>query len=144
MELNSELVKIGKYLHEQRHQKLENEKSRDGGDENAEILLDGVKIDSIEGEYVVEYKKKNSSEEAARAQLLYYLYVLKKKGVVKKGLLKFKESRGSIEVNLTPENEAYIRQLIHAVEDLLNGTIVPDVLNQPKCKKCAFYEYCYS
>ncbi|MFW5719514.1 MAG: CRISPR-associated protein Cas4 [Candidatus Dojkabacteria bacterium] len=140
---NSELVKIGKYLHEQRQQKLEESGGEKGSSSNAEILLEGIKIDSIEGEYVVEYKKKNSSEEAARAQLLYYLYTLQNKGVSKKGLLKFKESKGSIEVELTEENQAYISDLIKEIKQLLSSEDVPPVINHPKCKKCAFYEYCY-
>ena len=56
-------------------------------------------------------KKKNSSESAAKAQLLFYLYTLKQKGVIKKGILKFKENRDDIKIELTPENEKYIKDL---------------------------------
>lgn len=136
---NSELVKIGKYLHDERSKTVEKSKA-----EKSEILLGSIKIDSIEGDYVVEYKKKNSDEKAAKAQLLFYLYTLKQKGIIKKGILKFKESRDDILVELTEENENYIRDLIQKVEKVISSDKIPDVLNKPKCKKCAYYDYCYS
>ncbi|MEI7604556.1 MAG: CRISPR-associated protein Cas4, partial [bacterium] len=134
----SELVKIGKYYHEQRQQNL-TEKDKD-----TEIMIESIKLDSIEEDYVIEYKKKNSSEDSAKAQLLYYLYQLKQKGVIKKGILKFKESKKDIEIELTPDNEKYILELMHKTETLLQSDKIPSVINKPKCKKCAYYEYCYS
>lgn len=135
---NSELVKIGKYLHKERQLKFKETK------EEAEILIDSVKIDSIEGDYVIEYKKKNSDEKAAIAQLLFYLFTLKQKGIIKKGILKFKESRSDVLVELTEENENYIKDLIQKVEKIIVSETIPDVINKPKCKKCAYYDYCYS
>lgn len=134
---NSELVKIGKYLHQERQAKLRE-------DEDTEILIDSVKIDSIKGDYVIEYKKKNSDEKACIAQLLFYLYTLKQKGIVKKGILKFKENRNDLIVELTEENQQYIEDLTKKVEEVITSETIPEVINKPKCKKCAYYDYCYS
>ena len=41
---------------------------------------------------MVEIKKSDADKEAARWQLYYYLYILKKKGIVKKGKLEFVEN----------------------------------------------------
>lgn len=136
---NSELVKIGKYLHEERASKLDTSKK-----DRSELLLGSIKIDSIEGDYIIEYKKKNSSEAAAKAQLLFYLYTLKQKGVIKKGVLKFKENKKDIEVELTPENEEFIINLVEKVNALIASDVIPSVINEPKCKKCAYYDFCYS
>jgi len=136
---NSELVKIGKYLHEERAAKLDDYKKG-----RSEIILDSIKIDSIEDQHVIEYKKKNSSEKASRAQLSYYLYVLKQKGIIKKGLLKFKETKKDIEVLLTPQNEKSIENLITKIEELIASNYTPSVINEPICKRCSYYDYCYS
>ena len=79
---NSELVKIGKEIH---LSKSENKK-------NAEIKIDNIVVDKITDKYLVEIKKSDADKEAARWQLYYYLYILKKKGIVKKGKLEFFEN----------------------------------------------------
>ena len=71
---NSELVKIGKEIH---LNKSENKK-------NSEIKIDNIVVDKITDKYLVEIKKSDADKEAARWQLYYYLYILKKKGIVKK------------------------------------------------------------
>ena len=65
LEDNSEVVKIGSAIHEQ---KLK-------GAKNSEVFIDNVKIDKLTPEYVTEIKKSDADIEAGKWQLLYYLKV---------------------------------------------------------------------
>lgn len=77
LEDNSEIVKIGKAIHE--------EKSKEK--DNAEISIDNIKLDKLTSEYLTEIKKSDADLEAAKWQLIYYLKVLKDKGIYRKGKL---------------------------------------------------------
>ncbi|MBM6839620.1 Dna2/Cas4 domain-containing protein, partial [Clostridium saudiense] len=70
LEDNSEIVKVGKALHEKK-----------ATNENSEISIDNIKIDKLTKEYLIEVKKSDADVEAAKWQLLYYLKVLKDKGI---------------------------------------------------------------
>lgn len=136
LEDNSEQVKIGKALHEER------DKS-----ENTEIALENVRLDKLSKEYLTEVKKSDADVEAAKWQLLFYLKILKDKGVIRKGKLEFiekeKTNKKIVYVELTPEAEQELNVYIQQIEELLLQDKIPEVLNKPKCKKCAYYEYCY-
>lgn len=136
LEDNSEQVKIGKALHEERGKK-----------ENTEIALDNIRLDKLGSEYLTEIKKSDADVEAAKWQLLFYLKILKEKGIVRKGKLEFvergKENRKISYYELTSEIEEELQVYIQAIEELLEKDEIPAVLNLPQCKKCAYYEYCY-
>lgn len=78
LEDNSEQVKIGKALHEEKDEK-----------NNTEIALDNIRLDRLTDEYLTEMKKSDADVEAAKWQLLFYLKVLKDKGIIRKGKLEF-------------------------------------------------------
>lgn len=132
-EHTSDLVKLGKYYHQEFEEGEEEDK-----------MINGVKVDKIEGDYLIELKKSNVDAYAAKWQLLFYLYKLKEVGIIKKGKLKFKDNRDDIDVELTEENEKELLQIITEVEELLDNNEIPLTINNRKCKKCAFYELCYS
>ena len=136
MEDNSELVKIGKAMHERRQVKGK-----------SELVVDNVKIDKIDGEYLIEYKKSNSDINACRWQLLYYLKILKSKGINKKGKLicfekKSKESK-ILEVMLTKELENELTLIENKINNLIGEDKVPGLIKKSNCKKCSYYSYCY-
>ncbi len=56
---------------------------------------------------------------------------------------KNKESKKTIVIELTKEMEEKLQQYVQEIEDLLIQEEIPPVLNKSKCKKCAYYEYCY-
>lgn len=89
LEDNSEQVKIGKAIHEER---AENSK-------NSEIAIDNIRLDKLTKEYLTEIKKSDADAEAAKWQLLYYLSVLKSKGIVRKGKLEFVEKNSYIRID---------------------------------------------
>ena len=137
MEDNSEQVKIGKAIHEER---AENKN-------NTEIAIDNIRLDKLTKEYLTEVKKSDADAEAAKWQLLYYLKVLKTKGVIRKGKLEFaeknKKDKKIIIIDLTDEVEKELDKYIDEIEQLLNQDRIPECINKSTCKKCAYYEYCY-
>lgn len=137
LEYNSEQVKIGKAIHE--------EKAADKS--NSEIAIDNIRLDKLTKEYLTEVKKSDADVEAAKWQLLYYLKVLKNKGVVRKGKLEFVEKNKSDKkvmiLQLTEELEKELDGYINEIQDLIASDKPPERLNSSKCKKCAYYEYCY-
>ncbi|MGL5870279.1 CRISPR-associated protein Cas4 [Clostridium chrysemydis] len=136
LEDNSENVSIGKALHEERNKR-----------NNTEIEIDNIKIDKLTNEYLTEVKKSDADVEAAKWQLLYYLKVLKDKGIFRKGKLEFieknKTKKKILLFELTKENEKEICEITNNIEKLILQEDIPKVLNESKCKKCAYYEYCY-
>lgn len=136
LEDNSEIVKIGKALHEERDTK-----------ENSEISIDNIKIDKLTKEYLTEVKKSDADNEAAKWQLLYYLKVFKDKGIIRKGRLecieKNKNDNKILYYELTEEIEKELLGYIQEIDKLLLNDKIPQILNSNKCKKCAYYEYCY-
>lgn len=136
LEDNSEEVKIGKALHDER---------TDGY--NSEINIEHIKTDKITSEYITEIKKSDADPEAAKWQLLYYLKVLKEKGIHRKGKLEFieknKKGKKTLVIELGDEEEVQLEKYIKEIEELVEGDRIPPRLNEAKCKNCAYYEYCY-
>lgn len=136
LEDNSEVVQIGKAIHEERLQSA-----------NSEIAIENIKLDKLTKEYLTEVKKSDADIEAAKWQLLYYLSVLKDKGIYRKGKLEFVEknkgNKKTIILELTEEKEEELKRIIKIIEELLNSVEIPKPLNKSSCKKCAYYEYCY-
>lgn len=136
LEDNSEQVKIGKAIHEEK-----------AGSENTEIALENIRLDRLSSEYLTEIKKSDADPEAAKWQLLFYLKILKSKGIIRKGRLEFVEKNKSqnkiVYVELTEETEQQLDVYIHKIEELLLANEVPPILDKAACKNCAYYEYCY-
>lgn len=136
LEDNSEVVQIGKAIHEERLQSS-----------NSEIAIENIKLDKLTKEYLTEVKKSDADIEAAKWQLLYYLSILKDKGICRKGKLEFVEknkgNKKTIILELTEEKEEELKRITKTIEELLNSVEMPKPLNKSSCKKCAYYEYCY-
>jgi CRISPR-associated exonuclease Cas4 len=137
LEDNSEDVRIGKILHE-----ISEEKSKKG-----EISIDNIKIDKLTRDYLVEIKKSDSDPEAVKWQVLLYLYKLKQKGVERKGKIEFIEKNRQDKkvhyIELDEVNEKELLDILEKIETLINQDTPPQVKFENKCKKCAYYEYCF-
>lgn len=137
LEDNSEDVRIGRVLHE-----LKSESGK-----NTEIAIDNVRLDKLTDEYLVEIKKSDADIEAVTWQTLYYLKILKSKGIERRGKIEFieknKQDKKVIYVELTEAIEQELTELESKIKELISMSAAPEVLNKPKCKKCAYYEYCY-
>ena len=136
LEDNSEQVKIGKAIHEEKNDT-----------DHGEIVLDNIRLDRLTDEYLTEIKKSDADVDAAKWQLLFYLKILKDKGVFRKGKLEFvekgKSNKKILYFDLTEETEKELKKYIEEIEELLDQERIPEVINKAQCKKCAYYEYCY-
>lgn len=137
LEDNSEDVRIGKVLHE-----INESKSKKG-----EVSIDNIKIDKITRDYLVEVKKSDSDIESVKWQVLLYLYKLKQKGVEKKGKIEFieknKQDKKVHYIDLDDTHEKELLEVLEKIENLINEDIPPEAKFETKCKKCAYYEYCF-
>lgn len=137
LEDNSEAVRIGKVLHE-----LRNESAK-----LKEVAIENIKIDKITDEYLVEVKKSDADVEAVKWQTLLYLKILRDKGIEKKGKIEFiekkKQDKKIIYVELTDELEMKLEVLLEEIEKYISGDKIAAPLNEAKCRKCAYHDYCY-
>lgn len=136
LENNNENVKVGKALHEQKYL----------NDDNAEILIDNIRIDKLTKDYLTETKKSDADVEASKWQLILYLYKLKQKGIIRKGKLDFiqkNKEKKTIIIELNEELEKDLLNKVNEIKQLLESNNVPEVIEKKHCKKCAYYEYCY-
>lgn len=136
LEDNSEDVHIGRVLHE-----IKEEKSK-----QIEIKIDNIKIDRITKEYLVEFKKSDSDPEAVKWQVLLYLYKLKQKGIERKGRVEYHEKNHNTKteiIELDEQNEKELLEVLENIQNLILNPIVPIPKFENKCKKCAYYEYCF-
>lgn len=138
LEDNSEDVRIGRVLHEIR--------TKDNKD--AEIKYENIVLDKVSSKYIEEYKKSDADTKAARMQLIFYLKQLQDKGITKEGKLIYneknkKDGKKTEIIELDDSNINKLNKCIEDIEQLVNQEKVPDVEKDKKCKRCAYYDYCY-
>lgn len=137
LEHESENVKLGKILHEDSFKR-----EKDYLIDNL-INVDFIKIsDSIE---IHEVKKTEKMDNSHEFQLLYYMFYLKNEKDIDniRGFLDYPKNRKKKEVFLTKEKED---ELVKIIEDIDN--IIKNNMPKPKkskiCRKCAYFEFCFS
>lgn len=136
MEDNSEDVRIGRVLHE-----INEDRSK-----NAEIQIDNVKIDKLTKEYLTEFKKSDSDPEAVKWQVLLYLHKLQSKGIKRKGKIQYHEKNHNTKseiIALNEQNKKELLEVLDKIKKLINEPTPPTPVFEKKCKKCAYYDYCF-
>lgn len=128
-----ERVEAGKVLHDRAYPRLEKELTPD----------ENVRIDRVEGEYLREIKLTSRMESADRLQMLYYLYILKQRGIRKKGLLSYTLEKKTVEVTLDEVGERRVLEAIRGMKRVLSGPI-PPLRKLSYCSKCAYRDFCFS
>ena len=135
LEDNSEEVRIGRVLHENK-----------STTQNAEVAIDNIKTDKITDKYIVEYKKSDADLEATIMQVKYYMYILNQKGIKKDGKIEvFEKNKQNNKIHYIENNEQInneINELKKEIEILYNMKIPPKQQRENKCKKCAYSDYC--
>lgn len=114
--------------------------------ETKHIMIDGtVNVDFIQDWTILhEVKKSRSIEEASIWQAKYYLYFLQERGIeIKKAILDYPKLRKRQKVALTQNDRATIQCTLEDIEKIITLRTAPDIIEQPICKKCAYFEYCY-
>lgn len=137
LEDNSEDVRIGKILHE-----LKTE-----GRKNTEISIENIKIDKIDNTYITEIKRSDADMEAVKWQTLFYIKTLKEKGILRKGkieIIEKKHTNNKISyIDLDDTLEEQLNKVLEMIEGLVECNEPPQAILELKCKKCAYYEYCF-
>lgn len=137
LEHESENVKLGKILHE------------DSFKREKEFLIDNlINVDFIKLTDCIEIhevKKTRKMEKSHEYQLLYYMYYLKNEKDIGniKGFLDYPKNRKKKEIFLTKEKED---ELLKIIEDIykINENEMPKPKKSKICRKCAYFEFCFS
>jgi CRISPR-associated exonuclease Cas4 len=129
-----DLLLLGRLVHEGSYQRA-----------RKEIFVDQLlKIDLFRDEMVAEVKKSSRHKEAARLQLAFYLYYLKhEKGLALRGVLLFPKERKTEKLELTPELEQKVEELVSEMLPVLESESPPPPVKSRYCRTCSFQEVCW-
>lgn len=137
MEQESELVQIGKIIHEttypQRASRYE------------EVAIDGIKVDYYEPtrKVIHEIKKSNKMETAHEWQLKYYMYVFEQHGIEGvRGLLEYPTLRKTKEVMLSDVDRENIEVMKTDIARIVTQEVCPPLAKKGICKNCSYFEFC--
>lgn len=108
----------------------------------------GAMIDMVtkkDGTYfIAEIKKSSKTLNTGIFQLKYYLFLLRKKSITVKGIIKIPKEKKSIEVELTKEDSETIECKLKELEDILEKETSPQAKRLGVCPKCGHFEFCWS
>jgi CRISPR-associated exonuclease Cas4 len=140
MEHTSEVVAEGKLIGETSY--------TDRAKKFTQIEIDGVKIDFYDAhnKVVHEVKKSASVESAHLAQVQYYLYKLRTKGIEGvTGIIEYPKLRQREVVHALTENDIkMIEAWEKEVELIIGAETCPPVIGAKICKQCSYFDFCYS
>ncbi|MCH4895953.1 CRISPR-associated protein Cas4 [Marinilabiliaceae bacterium JC040] len=138
LEQENSLVQDGLTIHEytypQRNSKYE------------EVSLEGIKVDFYDArkKIIHEIKRSHKLEEAHIWQLKYYIYIFEKHGIEGvKGLLEYPTEKITKEIELKDNDYFKIREIVDDIELICSKEECPPIVKLGRCKKCAFYDFCY-
>jgi CRISPR-associated exonuclease Cas4 len=116
---------------------------RDGGQDFPFSHLHFDKLQKQGGHYMVtEYKKTMSNPEAAKAQLLFYMYLLKTGLRLKKIDGKIISGKTVIYVEGSDEAFAALEAMMIELVDFVQTPLPPPFEQTKWCKGCAYRSYC--
>ncbi|MEM4662798.1 MAG: CRISPR-associated protein Cas4 [Candidatus Diapherotrites archaeon] len=139
MEHNSDLVSKGKLLQESSFQQFRKDFVID-----QRICIDFIKKGNRQ--IIHEIKKSSAMEKAHVTQLLYYLYYLKYEKGMKNlvGILNYPSERKIVEVELTFEKEAELKNILEEIAEVIYLPKPPKPKRKRCCRKCSYFEFCFS
>ena len=136
MEHESDAVKLGKLLH----------KEVFGRDEK-DIQIGSIAIDIIrKGDWleIREVKKSKKMEDSHIYQTLYYLYFLHKIGIDAKAVISFPKLRENIKLELNSNEKKKLESILEEIEEITRLPKPPKPEYKKICRKCAYFEFCFS
>jgi len=139
MEQTSETVYEGKLIHETSYERR-TERYR-------EVEIGSVKIDYFDQKNKVIHEIKKSSKliESHIWQVKYYIWVFEKTGIKGvTGILEYPKEHKTEEVFLSEPDRVYLDDLLVIIDRLIHHEQCPPLINEPKCKNCSYYDFCYS
>jgi CRISPR-associated exonuclease Cas4 len=134
MEETSDLVLLGKLLHERGYARR-----------RKEVQVGRIKIDFVgSGCEIHEVKRSRKAEDAHLFQLLYYLYYLKRyAGVDGKGFLHYPLLRRTVNVELTDELARKLESVLEGIREILSKLSAPAPVKIGYCRRCSYNELCW-
>jgi len=134
LEHTSELVDIGKIIHEHSYHR-----------KRKEINLEGIKVDLLDTKHGIihEIKKSKALEHGHHWQIKYYIYYLKNLGIEVEGIIDYPKLKQREIITLDESDVSKIENMVSTINMMLDETSPPAVINKPYCKKCSYYEFCY-
>lgn len=137
LESFSDLVSLGKFVDKTTYKK-----------EKGFIIDNAIQIDFIKNNDFIELheiKLSQKLEKAHEYQLLYYMYYLKnEKDIVNiRGFLDYPKTRKKKEIFLTKEKEDELNRIIEDINQI-NSNEMPKPKKSKICRKCAYFEFCFS
>lgn len=138
MEHNSAAVAEGKLIGETTYQRR--------AQKWKELNLGNTKIDHYDpnNNQIREVKKSSKLEHVHIAQVKYYIYSLKKRGIAgATGIIEYPKQRKTRTVELTESDEQEIQGWEAEIERIINLPTCPDLVKKSYCKNCAFYDFCF-
>jgi CRISPR-associated exonuclease Cas4 len=134
MEHTSELVDIGKIIHESSYSR-----------KRKEIELEGIKVDLLDARHGIihEVKKSKSLEDAHFWQLKYYLFYFKQVGIEVDGIIDYPKLRRREMIRVDDKDISKIQTMLDDIKSVVSLKNLPPVINKSYCKKCSYYEFCY-
>ncbi|RCW32760.1 CRISPR-associated protein Cas4 [Marinilabilia salmonicolor] len=139
MEHSSDLVYEGKMIHETSYPQR--------AERYREVEMEGIKIDFFDqhNKIIHEIKKSRKEHESHIWQLKYYIPVLERAGISGvSGILEYPKERKTEEIFLSEPDRERLKEIETDIHQIIHSDTCPDVINLPKCRKCAYYDFCYS
>lgn len=135
MEQNSDMVYLGKLIHETTYER-----------EKKEIDIDDtIRIDFIDKERVIhEVKKSDKVEQPHIWQLKYYLWYLKQKGVEGvTGKINYPKLKKILDVFLEPGDDMNIEAILKEIKKIVEAALPPGAARMKICNKCSYNDMCW-
>jgi len=139
MEFTSDVVYQGKVIHENAYSQR--------SDKYQEVQIEDIKIDYYDkkNKVIHEIKKSDKIDSAHELQLKYYLYVFNENGILGvSGILEYPKLRKTKKVFLTEIDKKNIEIIKKDIEKIVSSKKCPPLEVKSICKRCSYYDFCYS
>ncbi|NEW82868.1 MAG: CRISPR-associated protein Cas4 [Mariniphaga sp.] len=139
MEHNSELVEMGKLIHETSY--------ADRPERFQELEIGPVKIDFYDkrNKVIHEIKKTDKLEESHRWQVKYYIWLMEQAGIEGvTGVLEYPKLRQTQEVLLLDCDREELKLIVTEIEKISSSESCPPLVKLGICKNCSYFDFCYS
>lgn len=137
-ESENEYLMLGDYIHKNTFAKAQNK----------EIELPGAKLDMVwensKMTIVGEIKKSSKSTKGARVQLLYYLKLLKERGIEASGEIIIPHEHKRLPISLSLAEEKELADIEEKLILLGSADKPPKPEWIKQCAKCGYNNYCWS
>ncbi len=139
MEQTSDTVAMGKFISESTYEREKHEIHI--SDDEDDIVLDFY---DDKTKIIHEVKKSDKMEETHIWQVKFYISVLENKGVDGViGEIDYPKLREKVKVELTNKDRKELKKIRAEIKKIVEQNILPEIINKPFCKQCAYYDLCY-